>query len=124
VYCGKFEFGCVTAVIETFGPAGSGVARWAVGTIRYSPEVPDADTGVLVYLKPTLIGDEPVDVANYARTHAAFPQESTVNQWFDTPQFESYRMLGLHTVASLCGNRRFATVTDLCLAVREGAAYA
>jgi len=106
------------------GPAGSGVARWAVGTIRYSPEVPDADTGVLVYLKPTLIGDEPVDVANYARTHAAFPQESTVNQWFDTPQFESYRMLGLHTVASLCGNRRFTTVTDLCLAVREGAAYA
>jgi hypothetical protein len=106
------------------GPPGSGVARWAVGTIRYSRPDPRDEAGVLIYLKPTLIGNEPVDVTNYARTHPAFPQESTANQWFDTPQFESYRMLGLHTVASLCGNRRFATVTDLCLAVREGAAYA
>jgi hypothetical protein len=105
------------------GPSGSGVARWAVGTIRYSPADPLDEAGVLIYLKPTLTGDEPVDVTNYARTHPAFPQESTVNQWFDTPQFESYRMLGLHTVASLCANRRCATVTDLCLAVREGAAY-
>jgi hypothetical protein len=106
------------------GPSGSGVARWAVGTIRYSPANPSDEAGVLIYVKPTLIGDEPVDVINYARTHPAFPQESTVNQWFDTPQFESYRMLGLHTVESLCGNRQFATVADLCLAVREGAAYA
>jgi len=105
------------------GPAGSGVARWSVGTIRYSPADPPDEAGVLIYLKPTLVGDEPVDVTNYASTHAAFPQESTANQWFDTPQFESYRMLGLHTVASLCGNRRFTTVSDLCLAVREGAAY-
>lgn len=106
------------------GPAGSGVARWAVGTIRYPPADAPDEAGVLIYLKPTLLGDEPVDVTNYARTRPAFPQESTVNQWFDTPQFESYRMLGLHTVASLCGDRRFTTVTDLCLAVREGAAYA
>jgi hypothetical protein len=105
------------------GPSGSGVARWAVGTIRYSPADPSDEAGVIIYLKPTLIGDEPVDVTNYARTHPAFPQESTANQWFATAQFESYRMLGLHTVASLCGNRRFATVSDLCLAVREGAAY-
>ena len=50
-----------------------------------------------MYLKPTITGDEPVDVANYARTHAAFPHESTTEQWFDEPQFESYRMLGLQT---------------------------
>jgi Patatin-like phospholipase len=103
-------------------PPGTGVSRWAAGTIRYSAIDPSAEDGVLIYLKPALIGDEPVDVANYARAHAAFPQESTTNQWFDTAQFESYRMLGLHTIASLCGDRRFATVKDLCLAVREGSA--
>jgi Patatin-like phospholipase len=105
------------------GPPGTGVSRWAVGTIRYKAVDPLAEDGVLIYLKPTLIGDESVDIANYARAHASFPQESTVNQWFDTPQFESYRTLGLHTVTSLCANRQFATVKDLCLAVRGGVAY-
>ncbi len=75
---------------------------------------------MLVYLKPTIVGDEPVDVANYARTHAAFPHESTAEQWFDEAQFESYRMLGLQTVTTLCAGKQFASVRDLCLAVREG----
>jgi len=104
------------------GPRGTGVGRWAVGTIRYSAVDPLADDGVLVYLKPALLGDEPVDIANYARAHGTFPQESTVNQWFDTAQFESYRTLGLHTAASLWGSRRFATIKDLCLALREESA--
>jgi hypothetical protein len=75
---------------------------------------------VLIYLKPTIVGDEPVDVANYARTHAAFPHESTAEQWFDEAQFESYRMLGQQTVTTLCAGKQFATVRDLCHAVREG----
>ncbi len=95
--------------------------RFAVGTIRYSAVDPEIkDDGVLVYLKPTIVGDEPVDVANYARTHAAFPHESTAEQWFDEAQFESYRMLGLQTVTTLCAGKQFASVRDLCLAVREG----
>jgi hypothetical protein len=104
------------------GRPGADASRSAVGTIRYSVVDPLAEDGVLLYVKPTLIGDEPIDVANYARAHPAFPQESTTNQWFDTAQFESYRMLGLHTVASLCGNHRVATPRDLCLAVREESA--
>ena len=64
---------------------------------------------MLVYLKPTVTGDEPVDVANYARTHATFPHESTAEQWFDEAQFESYRMLGLQTVNTLCGGKQFAS---------------
>ena len=61
-----------------------------------------------------MTGDEPVDVANYARAHTTFPHESTVEQWFDEAQFESYRMLGLHTVTTLCGGRQFAGPADLC----------
>ena len=73
-----------------------------------------------MYLKPTVTGDEPVDVANYARTHATFPHESTAEQWFDEAQFESYRMLGLQTVNTLCGGKQFASPQDLCLAARQG----
>ena len=53
---------------------------------------------MLVYMKARLSGDEPADVLNYARSHAAFPHESTSNQFFTEAQFESYRMLGLHTI--------------------------
>ncbi len=95
-------------------------ARFAIGTIRYSAIDPELEDGVLVYLKPTVTGGEPVDVANYARTHAAFPHESTTEQWFDEAQFESYRMLGLQTVSALCGDSQFASPRDLCLAARQG----
>ncbi len=50
----------------------------------------------LVYVKATLTGDEPVDVLEYHSTHADFPHESTANQFFDEPQWESYRRLGEH----------------------------
>jgi hypothetical protein len=103
------------------GPPNSGTSRWAVATIRYSAVDPRAEDGVLLYLKPALLGDEPVDVVNYARAHDAFPQQSTVNQWFDTAQFESYRMLGLHTARSLCRNHPASSLKDVCLAVHRGA---
>jgi len=77
----------------------------------------------LLYLKPTILGDESVDVANYARTHPPFPYQPTTNQWFDAAQFESYRALGLHTVMSVCRNERFASARDLCVEIarRSGA---
>ncbi len=52
--------------------------------------------GVLLYLKPSLIGDEPADVLNYASTDPTFPHQTTSDQWFDESQFESYRKLGYH----------------------------
>ena len=77
----------------------AGAARrspWARFDIRRP--IRDDDDGVLLYLKPTILGDEPVDVANYAPSHPPFPHQPTANQWFDDAQFESYRALGLHTV--------------------------
>ena len=44
------------------------------------------------------MGDEPIDIYNYAATNQMFPHESTGDQWFSESQFESYRMLGLHTI--------------------------
>ncbi len=50
----------------------------------------------LLYLKATLTGDEPADVREYAALHPDFPHESTRDQLFDEPQWESYRKLGEH----------------------------
>ncbi len=49
---------------------------------------------LLLLVKPTLTGDEPLDILNYRSGHAAFPQESTLDQFFDEAQWESYRRLG------------------------------
>jgi hypothetical protein len=51
---------------------------------------------LVVVLKPTLTGDEPLDVLQYAASHPAFPQEPTSDQFFDEAQWESYRRLGEH----------------------------
>jgi hypothetical protein len=71
----------------------------AVGSIRY-PEgdtTPEGEhTGVLVYLKASLTGDEPAEVLEYASRCKDFPHESTGDQWFSEAQFESYRQLGSH----------------------------
>jgi Patatin-like phospholipase len=77
---------------------GRGNAHAAIARIGYSAIDPAMADGVLVYLKATLSGDEPVDVLNYARAHPEFPHEPTANQWFAEAQFESYRVLGRHTV--------------------------
>ncbi len=54
------------------------------------------EQSLLILAKPTLTGDEPKDVMNYAVTHPAFPQEPTSDQFFDEAQWESYRRLGQH----------------------------
>lgn len=56
---------------------------------------------VMVVLKPGLSNDEPVDVVQYQREHAAFPHESTLDQFFDEAQWESYRRLGEHIASRI-----------------------
>jgi hypothetical protein len=75
--------------------------RIAMATIGYSAiNAGDAD-GVLVYIKPMMIGNEPPDVATYSASHQDFPHQSTGNQWYNESQTESYRMLGLHTIQDM-----------------------
>ncbi len=72
----------------------------AIGKIRYScvDGNPRSDDGTVVLLKPSLTGDEPRDILNYANQNTSFPQEIIVDQWFSESQFESYRALGSHIV--------------------------
>lgn len=68
---------------------------YCVGDIAY-PQVGDASAkrGTLIVLKAALIPDLPADVLRYAVGHEDFPNESTVDQFFDERQFEAYRETG------------------------------
>ncbi len=81
----------------------AGALRHLRGTITY----PDGAVADLILLKPVLCGDEPFDVIRYAETvcksGSPFPQQTTADQFFDEAQFESYRMLGYHTVQKVFG---------------------
>lgn len=57
--------------------------------------------GLLIYVKPSLTGDEPLDVLEFAKTNDHFPHDPTGDQFFEPNQVESYRKLGLHTVEML-----------------------
>jgi patatin-like phospholipase len=74
----------------------------AVARVRYSAvDGPDAPDGVLIYIKPSLNGNEPADVQHYAAADPLFPHQPTSDQFFDESQFESYRRLGLHVVEEM-----------------------
>jgi hypothetical protein len=91
---------------------------WAFGRIGYSKVdkmtgrntdgqtvVTEAPDGLLIYIKPTVYKDaEPRDVLQYKGANDEFPHQSTADQFFDEPQFESYRMLGWHIMNSICKN--------------------
>jgi hypothetical protein len=72
------------------GPDGFSKKHAALARVVY----PDGAVGVLVVLKPSLTGDEPLDLLEYHAEHGAFPQEPTSDQFFDEAQWESYRRLG------------------------------
>jgi hypothetical protein len=99
-------------IATIFPSGGASVSQHCViGTIEYAP--PHSDhlgwdpawprTGVIVWLKPSLLGRCPPDVRQYGLENADFPQQSTADQWFDEAQFESYRRLGEHYAQSVFG---------------------
>ena len=55
----------------------------------------------MLYLKASVTGDESADVEHYYTSHPEFPHEATEDQFFDEPQWESYRMLGEHMALGL-----------------------
>jgi len=73
------------------------------GKINYSCIDSEAEDGDLIVIKPVLNGSEPEDVRAYALTHPTFPHESTVNQFFNEAQFESYRHLGSWMMDKILG---------------------
>jgi hypothetical protein len=71
-------------------------AHCQIAVIHY----PAGDAGLMLYVKPSLTGDEPSDLVQYAADHPDFPATYT-HATFDEFEFESYRGLGQHIVESL-----------------------
>lgn len=80
-------------------------SRMITGTIRYSARdgCDKSNDGTLYVLKPRVVGNEPPEILHYAKsdgpTKHPFPHQSTIDQFFDEDQFESYRTLGRLTAA-------------------------
>ena len=72
---------------------GPGTMHAALARIKYG-NCPGQSDSWLLLIKPSLAGDEPLDITQYAASHEDFPQDSTGEQFFDDEQWESYRMLG------------------------------
>ena len=62
-----------------------------------APKAASQKKGYLLYMQATKIAAvaERVDIDAYARSHTAFPNESTADQFFDEDQLEAYRELGM-----------------------------
>lgn len=81
-------------------PPLNGRLAYAVATIKY----PEGWEGKLIYLKPSILEQLPMDVNAYAIANQAFPHESTADQWYSESQFESYRRLGQFLTEALGGS--------------------
>lgn len=77
--------------------------HFILGRIRYPREAdPKAldpqgpSEGILLYVKPTLTGNEPFPVREYSAENPEFPHDATAEQSYELRKFESYRALGQH----------------------------
>jgi len=69
----------------------------SIGTIHYPVDKHgNTQTGIMLYIKLSVTGDENDYVQEYARKYRKFPHETTGDQFFSEEQFEAYRALGFH----------------------------
>jgi hypothetical protein len=57
--------------------------------------------GVLIYVKATMIDGLPSDLYAYKAQNPEFPDQTTLDQFFDEDQFEAYRELGYRLVKQM-----------------------
>jgi hypothetical protein len=55
------------------------------------------EVGTLILLKATAFQGAPADLFSYRREHPEFPNQSTLDQFYNEKQFDSYRELGYVT---------------------------
>jgi len=88
-------------VVESSGDCHALLARVHYD-LRAGEESTAANTGtVILFLKPSLSSDEPLDLRQYHFANADFPQQTTMDQFFDEAQWESYRRLGEHVASTV-----------------------
>jgi hypothetical protein len=58
-------------------------------------------TGQLIYIKPWLPAEAPIELLSYKQVKPNFPHEPTEDQFFTESDFESYRRLGEFVVNTM-----------------------
>ena len=99
---GKFEKSSPAQMIakssNTDYPKGAEFADkgYVIGRIDYGDRGGNGypKSGILLYLKSTLILDLAIRAKGYRGAHPEFPNQSTGDQFFDEEQFEAYREVG------------------------------
>ncbi len=83
-------------------PDAKGLSKkhFVVARIVY-PEAPN-EPAWLVYLKPSFTGDEGADLLKYRLEDKEFPNDDTVNQFYEEQKVESYRQMGFHITKGFC----------------------
>jgi hypothetical protein len=76
---------------------GIGRSHFILTRIAY----PGGDTGLLLYIKSSLTGNESEIIQKYKAEHPDFPHQTTAEQLFDETRFEAYRALGAHAAEGL-----------------------
>ncbi|WP_298877443.1 hypothetical protein, partial [uncultured Bradyrhizobium sp.] len=100
-------------------PAGAKFAKksYFVASIDYPAEqrsgIEDqAKTGTFVYLKSGMIKQLSFSTKGYKAKFPEFPNQSTVDQFFDSAQFEAYRDLGWSSVEAMTNAFGLDAATD------------
>jgi hypothetical protein len=122
----RVDFGVVIDLdlkaLQPIGDPAESKLHYSIGTILYPEHLPtragqkdksqENPCGILVYIKSSMTGDEPVDVAEFRKRQPHFPHDSTTNQFFDESHFESYRTLGHHAAQAVFNQDAKAVLED------------
>lgn len=73
----------------------------------------DDNHGIIVWIKNTMTGTESADLKNFRAMNDKFPYDPTSNQFYGESRFESYRMLGFHSVFKMLENVSFNALTPV-----------
>ena len=123
----RIDFGTeITLALDELLPDGQrhSQKRVVFGTIDFSTrhltalgwsadEIQANRRGVIVWVKPTLTGEDSIDVRQYGLENGIFPQQTTADQWFDEAQFESYRRLGAESARAVLEDARYTELIAL-----------
>ena len=91
------------------GSAGYAEKGYLLAEITYC----DRSKGTLIYLSATFYKELSADLYAYRKSHAEFPHQSTVDQFFDEKQFEAYRELGYQTAHRMMSDQLLVLEADI-----------
>jgi hypothetical protein len=108
----KIDFGYEVDIdVSPLVSAQNGLSRAhaVLGRIKYS----ESESGVLVYVKASMTGDEHISVREYKARSPTFPHETTADQFFTESQYEAYRNLGEHVGGLLVASKQWPDLVSL-----------